>query len=198
MKKVIRTIQKSLLAVAVFTTMLGNANEISTLTIKEDLKKTALTINNVKAGDLLTIKDYSGITLYKELINFSGTYKKGFDLTALPNGKYFFEVNKDLEIRTIPFTVTFNKVVFDKAAEVVTFKPFVTQKDDLVLISKLAPDLEPLKIEIYSDENGGFELAHSEKVEGVQTIERVYKLGKGNYKIIFNSNNKEFTKFINN
>ena len=93
MKKVIRTIKKSLLAVTVFTTMLGNANEISTLSTKEDLKKTALTIYNVKVGDLLTIKDYNGIVLYKELINASGTYKKGFDLTALPNGDYFFEVN---------------------------------------------------------------------------------------------------------
>jgi hypothetical protein len=39
---------------------------------------------------------------------------------------------------------------------------------------------------------------HSEKITGVQAIERVYKLEKGNYKIIINSDNKEFTKFINN
>ena len=75
MKKVIRTIKKSLLAVTVFATMLGNANTISPLSIKEDLKKTALTIYNVKVGDLLTIKDYNGIVLYKELINTYGTYK---------------------------------------------------------------------------------------------------------------------------
>ena len=198
MKKVIKTIQKSLLAVAVFTVIIGNANEISTLSNKEEFKKTALTLNNVKAGDLLTIKDYSGVTLYKELINFSGTYKKGFDLTALHNGNYFFEVDKDLEIRTIPFIVKSNQVVFNKAAEVITFKPFVRQKNDLILISKLATNLEPLKIEIYSKNNEDFELAYSEEIEGEQIIERTYKLKKGNYKIIFNSDNKEFTKFINN
>ena len=198
MKKVIRTIKKSLLAVTVFATMLGNANEISPLSIKEDLKKTALTINNVKVGDLLTIKDYNGIVLYKELINASGTYKKGFDLTALPNGNYFFEVDKDLEIKTIPFTVKSNEVVFNKEEELITFKPYVRQKDDLVFISKLAPNLEALSIDIYSDASGNFELAYSEKIEGSQTIERTYKLEEGNFKIILKSSNKEFTKFINN
>ena len=198
MKKVIRTIQKSLLAVTVFTTLLGNASEISPLSTKEELKKTALTINNVKAGDLLTIKDYEGIILYKELINISGTYKKGFDLTALPNGSYFFEINKDMEIRTIPFTVKSSEVVFNKSEEEITFKPFVRQKANLVLITKLATNLEPLKVEIYTQVNGSFELAYSEKVEGTQTIERAYKLEKGNYKVVLNSNNNEFTKFINN
>jgi hypothetical protein len=197
MKKVINTIKKNLLVVTVFTAMLGNANEISTLIIKEDLKETALTINNVKAGNLLTIKDSHGITLYKELIDFSGTYRKGFDLTALPNGNYFFEVDKELEIKTIPFTVKSNEVVFNKESEVITFKPFVRQKGDLVLVSKLAPNFEALKIDIYALINGSSKLIYSENVEDTQAIERIYKLKEGSYKIIFNSNNKEFTRFIN-
>lgn len=197
MKKVINTIKKNLLVVTVFTAILGNANEISTLIIKEDLKETALTINNVKAGNLLTIKDSHGITLYKELIDFSGTYRKGFDLTALPNGNYFFEVDKELEIKTIPFTVKSNEVVFNKESEVITFKPFVRQKGDLVLVSKLAPNFEALKIDIYALINGSSKLIYSENVEDTQAIERIYKLKEGSYKIIFNSNNKEFTRFIN-
>ena len=41
-------------------------------------------------------------------------------------------------------------------------------------------------------------LLHSEKIEGSQKVERVYKLEKGNYTIVINSDNKEYTKFINN
>lgn len=199
MKKAIHTIKKSLLVVTVFTATLSNATEISSaITIKEDLKETALTLNNVKKGNLLSIKDYNGIVLYKELINFTGTYRKGFDLTALPNGDYFFEVDKDLEIRTIPFTVKFNEVVFNKDAEVVTFKPYVRQKDGLLLISKLAPNLEPLSISVYAENNGSSDLVYSEEIENTKIIERIYKLKEGNYKITFNSDNNEFTKFINN
>ncbi|MFI1772749.1 hypothetical protein, partial [Thalassobellus citreus] len=90
-------IKKSILLVTVFTTMLSIANETPNNN-KKAYKETALTINNVSEGNLLTIKDYNGIVLYKELISVSGTYKKGFDLTALPSGNYFFEVDKDMEI----------------------------------------------------------------------------------------------------
>lgn len=197
MKNVKKTIKKSILIVTVFASMLTSATEISKLKlVKEELTKTALTLNNVKAGNLLTIKDYSGVILYKELINSSGTYKKGFDLTALPNGAYFFEVDKDLEILTIPFTVNANKVAYNK--ETTAFKPLVNQKNNLVFISKLSPNLEAVNIRIYADNNNDYELLYSEKIEGVQTVERIYKLEKGKYKIVFNSNNQEFTKFINN
>ncbi|MFI1744847.1 hypothetical protein [Thalassobellus sediminis] len=190
-------IKKSILLVTVFTTMLSIANEIPN-SIKNTYKETALTINNVSQGDLLTIKDYNGIVLYKELIKFSGTYKKGFDLTALPSGDYFFEVDKDMEINTIPFTVSSNSVVFNKEEETSIFKPYLRQKGDLVLISKLAPNLEPLNVSIYSELNGSSELVYTQKVEGLQAIDLAYRLKKGNFKIVFNSNGKEFTKFINN
>lgn len=200
MKNVIKTIKKSILLVTVFTTMLSNATEISSL-IKEELKRTSLIINNAKEGDLLSIKDYNGIILYKEQINISGIYKKGFDLTALPNGKYFFEIEKDLEVKTIPFTVNSNTVVFSKNKEVTVFKPLVRQKNGLVLISKLALNSKPIQISVFSDVDGGYKLIHKENVEAGSdlTIKRVYKLEKGNrYKLIIYSDNKEFTKFINN
>ncbi len=190
-------IKKSILLVTVFTTMLSTANEIPNKIDKTN-KETALVINNVSKGDLLTIKDYNGIVLYKELIKSNGKYKKGFNLTALPSGNYFFEVDKDLEINTIPFTVTSNGVVFNEKRKTSIYKPYVRQKGDLVLISKLAPNLEPLKINVYSESAGNSELIHTQKIEDLQAINLAYKIKKGSFKIVFNSNGKEFTKFINN
>ncbi len=200
MKNVIKTSKKNLLLVALMlTVIIGNATEISSFKMEKDLKGTALTIDNVKEGDLLSIKNYKGITIYKELIQSSGTYTKGFDLTELPDGNYFFEVDKDLEINTIPFTVRGQKVVFDKNKEIVIFKPHLREKNDLVYITKFSPNLEPLKIRVYGDYDGGFHLIHSEKIEGVQIAKKIFKLKKGgDYKIVLNSNNKEYTKFINN
>ncbi|WNH08536.1 hypothetical protein [Thalassobellus suaedae] len=190
-------IKKSILLVTVFTTMLSIANEIPN-NIKKTYKETALTINNVSQGDLLTIKDYNGIVLYKELIKSNGTYKKGFDLTALPSGDYFFEVDKDMEIKTIPFTVNYQSVVFNKEKETSIYKPYLRQKGDLILISKLAPNLEPLKVSIYSELESGSELLYTQNIESIQSIDIAYRLKKGSFKIVFNSNGKEFTKFINN
>lgn len=168
----------------------GNANKVA--------KKTALIIENVKEGNLLSIKDIYGITLYKELIETNGLYKKGFDLTELPDGNYVFELEKDLEIKTIPFTVKANKVSFNKTDESTYFKPFVKQENEFVYLSKLNLNQEATTINVYANYDGDFKLCHSEKIDEGKVIEKVFKLKKGNYKIQINSNNKEYTTFINN
>jgi len=182
--------------VTMFATLLSFANEASF--IKDDAKKTALTLTDVKAGNQLYIKDANGNILYSELIQKSGIYAKGFDLTSLPNGEYIFELDKDFEIKTIPFTISFKNVVVNRRKGTTSFKPHLKQKGNLLFVTKLSPNLEAMKISIHTDNNSEYELLHSEKITGVQAIERVYKLEKGNYKIIINSDNKEFTKFINN
>ena len=49
------------------------------------LNETDLKLEHVRFGNLCSIKDYNGIILYKELIKFSCTYKKAFNLAVLPN-----------------------------------------------------------------------------------------------------------------
>ena len=68
MKNVIKTIKKSILLATVFASMVVSANEISTRIVNIDAKATSFTLNNVKQGNLLTIKDTEGVVLYKELI----------------------------------------------------------------------------------------------------------------------------------
>ncbi|MBT8260309.1 MAG: hypothetical protein KJN82_03275 [Bacteroidia bacterium] len=97
-----RIIKNSLLIVVFLTTMFGNANEAFILTKLRDNKTTMLTLLEVKEGSSLLIKDKSGVVLYREKIKSSGIYTKGFDFTSLPEGNYFFELDKDFEI---PFKV---------------------------------------------------------------------------------------------
>ncbi|MCH4552028.1 hypothetical protein [Aestuariibaculum lutulentum] len=197
MKNAVKFLKNSFLALALSTSLLSSANEVSVSINNDEITNTAFTINNVEAGDLLSIKDVNGATLYNESIKVSGIYKKGFDFSSLPNGDYFFEVEKSLEIKTIPFTVTFDKVAFNKEATI--YKPFLKHENGMLFVSKLAPKHEMLKINIYTLNNNEYELIHSEKIKGIQSIERVYRLEKGsNYKLVFISNDKEYTKFINN
>ncbi|GAA4280107.1 hypothetical protein [Gaetbulibacter aestuarii] len=196
-----KLLTNSILIATMFATVHSFA---ATATINNDLKpydegKMALTLENVSSGNSLAIKDSNGMVLYKELIKTSGTYKKGFDLTALPDGAYVFELDKDLEIKIIPFTVTANKVAFKKAESKSIFKPYIRQKDNKVLISKLALNGEPVKIDIYAETDGVYQLSYSETIKGVKAIGKVYALKSGaTYKITLKSINKEFTTFINN
>ena len=179
--------------IALLATVTGFANNS-----KRDSKKTSIVIENVKEGNLLSIKDNYGITLYKESIETNGIYKKGFDLTELPDGDYIFELEKDLEIKTIPFTVNANLVSLNKSHEATYFKPFVKQDKDLVYLTKLNLNNESTSINIFSNIDGDYKLCHSENIENGQVIEKVFKLEKGNYKIVTSSNNKEYTTYINN
>lgn len=186
--------------VAMSATVMGFANDFNSTIINKGAKKTAITFINVKKGNVLTIKDSYGTTLYKELLDHSGIYTKGFDLSELPNGDYIFEMNKDLEINTVPFTVSSNNVVFDKENESKIFKPLTRVKDDLVYVSKLALDNESLNIKIFFEtENEDFGLVYSEIISENKMISRVFKLSqKGNYRIVYHSQGREFIENINN
>jgi len=200
MKKVIKHSKKGILLVTLFATLLSFANEASLFNIKNDAKRTSLTLKNVKEGNLLSVRDINGVILYKEYIQESGTYTKGFDLTALPNGAYIFELDKDLEINTIPFTVKSNIVVFDKENEKTIFKPMARVKDDIVYVSKLSLNEDPLEIKVFFEGLNGSELMLTETIENTKIIERIYRLdglNTGSYKIVFYTEGREFIKTIN-
>ncbi len=199
MKNVLTIPKKVILMVAMMATVMSYANEISLIKLGKGLKGTALTIANVKEGNQLSIKDNYGITLYKETIEQAGIYSKGFDLTDLPDGEYFFELEKDMEINTIPFSVEANVVTFKKEEETTIFKPFVRKEGDLIYVTKLSPKSKPLKVSIYTSETGSTsDLLYTETIQDVQNIERVYKLERGSYELVFNFEGKEYTKNISN
>lgn len=178
------------------TAMMSYATNGLDINPNNDLKKTTFSLNNVKEGNQLIIKDIYGIILYKEQIETSGTYSKGFDLTSLPNGSYVFELQKDLEIKSFPFTVNDETVVFN-GEETIIHKPLITQKGNYVYVSKLALNEEPLEIKIYYDS----ELIYSEKIKNTKTIEKTFKLiSKGRetnkYAIVLKTNDREYFKYI--
>ena len=190
------TLRKSILTAVMLTAMMSYATNGLEINPNNDLKKTTFSLNNVKEGNQLIIKDINGIILYKEQIEKSGTYSKGFDLTSLPSGSYVFELQKDLEIKFFPFTVNDETVVFN-GEETIIHKPFVTQKGNYVYVSKLALNEEPLEIKIYYDS----ELIYSEKIKNTKTIEKTFKLStKGRetskYTMVLKTNDREYFEYI--
>ncbi|WP_067146834.1 hypothetical protein [Pseudotamlana agarivorans] len=199
MNNILTNTKKGLLIVALLISTLSFANENTLYSINVEANKTTLTLNYAKEGTALAIKDVSGSVLYSENINTTGRYKREFDLNFLPNGNYFFELVKDLEIKEIPFTLNSGVAEFNE--EKVVYKPFIRVVNNLVYISKLALDGEPLDVKIYFTEKNKFNstLVVSEKLQSNDKIEKVYKLegkDKGEYQIILHSANRSFEKKI--
>src|SRR5210317_1577194 len=109
--------RKSLVVIMLAMSLSTQANEASEMFKEKERIVTNLHLNNVKQGSVLTIIDRNGLVLYNESIKKSGDYSKGFDLTTLPDGDYFFELDSDLKIVVIPFKVKSEEVIFDKDAK---------------------------------------------------------------------------------
>lgn len=186
--------------VTLMAASLSFANAKATFTnIVNEAGRTSVTFANVKEGDLLSIKDENGIVLYKESIQHTGIYTKGFDLTSLPDGEYLFELDKDVEITIIPFKVSTNGVEFEKELETTIFKPTTRVEGNFVYINKLSLSEAPLDIKVYYGSGNNYDLIHSETIENTKLIERVYKLdglNNGAFKIVYETEGRLFTEVI--
>lgn len=196
MKKLIKN---TLVLVVLFTALLANAN--TSLNDLKDIRTTTLTLKHVKQGDELLIKNTYGVILYKEIIQNSGSYIKGFDFTQLPKGDYFFELNKDFQINIIPFYVSNKTIAFKNDKESTIFKPLVRNKENKVYISKLSLNYTPLEVTVsYEDiENNDFNVIYSETLENSNNISRILNLDlekKGKYRIVTKTEGRTFVDYI--
>ncbi len=130
-----------------FAAVLSNANETPSLRNLKDGKTTMLTLLNVKQGDKLIIRDLSGKVFYEESIQSSGKLKKGFNLSLLADGDYYFELDKYLEIIKIPFKVIKNSVQYNKEKESTISKAISRSKGNHLLVPNLSEIKKPMEQE---------------------------------------------------
>ena len=128
-------------------TFLSNANETPSLRNLNDGKTTMLTLLNVRQGNKLIIKDLSGKVFYEESIQSSGKFKKGFNLSLLADGEYYFELDKYLEVKKIPFKVIDNSVQYNKEKESTTPKAISRSKGNHLLVPNSYEMKKPIELE---------------------------------------------------
>ena len=189
--------KRSLIILGLFTSLLSFANDGYNTIKEKEPKVTNVSFKNVKLGSMLSIKDINGLVLYKESIVKKGAYSKGFDLTALPNGEYYFELDSELKIVIIPFNVVSNQVKFKKEEEFTIFKPNIRVKDDIVYVSSSSDSESPVNYRIYYQKNN--DLVYSEKLEIVMNFNRIFDFStseKGTYLFVFFTEGRKFSKIF--
>ena len=191
-------IKKSLVLVALFlATTVSYGNEISGNTNDGKNALTNATFEDVKKGSILSIKDMNGMVLYRETNKKRDKYENGFDLTSLPDGDYYFELNKGIEITVVPFKVFETIVTFDKNTSSKIFKPIVFVNKKNVHISKISLEDEVLQLKIFS-ENSKLVYSRSIVIEG-NVLGKIYDFPtslKGNYIIAITTKEKSFIEKI--
>ena len=186
-------IKKIILVALMFGTLITNANDKDNTNSKEAKRTVKVEFNNVKKGQTLTIKNANGLTVYNNDIQNSGDYSRTFDFSALENGIYSAELNKDFEIIIKQFYVENGLVTFLNNKNEKIFKPVVRTENNLLYVSKIAFNKEPLKVVIYFNN----EVVLSNTIQGENILKRIYKLSEkksGNYKVVINSDDRTYVK----
>ena len=154
---------------------------------------TTLVFTNVKNGHQYRIIDEFGTVLYRETITRNGAFSKRFDFSALKDGGYTLELEKDFEIHITPFIMQKKQITFLKHCERITFKPVVRLEKDKLLISQLSLEGASLDIELLYN---GERILKDEIVDG-QVLNKVYQLSskeKGNYDLRMVTGDRLFLK----
>ena len=181
------TIRKSVLVAFLFGTLISYANDMVNPVDGERLKSAVI---EVKKGEVFTIKNEEGVSLYINTIRNNQDFVQSFDLAALEDGIYFAELEKTNELEVKKFSVKQSEVTLLK--EEIIYKPVVRTKGDLLLVSKLNFTKEPLAVKIYY--NG--DVIFSENVVNKEVVlKRIYKLSAnetGDYSVVFKAKNRTF------
>ncbi|WP_339661272.1 hypothetical protein [uncultured Polaribacter sp.] len=191
-----KTIKQNVLVVALMLVTLCNyANNEKDFNNIVNAKNVKVVFEDVKKGQQLTVNDENGVELHSELLTKEGELTKVFDLSSLNDGLYTIELNKEFLVVIKYLEVKDNKVIFIDNSEQVIFKPLIKNEGDLVLISKLDFNENPLKVTLFFEGD----MILSETIKSELIINRVYKLNKelkGNYTVVVNSNGKSYSSFF--
>ena len=114
MKKLMLTVAVLMGVSAATTTLANNDMKIVSLTeAKGDLKvkalqglKFKLEADNLQNKSSIYLKNEKGEVFHVEYISKSGSFLKVFDLSALPDGSYYFQVVSGREKMIKPFQIS--------------------------------------------------------------------------------------------
>ena len=186
------TIKKHLVAVTFLLSLVSYATEKNISSTIEG-RKVKVEFTAVKKGQVLSIKNANSIVMYSDIIEMAGNYARTFDLTSLENGKYTAELEKDFETIIKPFLVENGLVTFTPEENKTIFKPIIRIQDNLLLISKISLENQPIKITLYYKGN----VIYTETSTDTKVLNRAFRLlknKKGNYTASINTNNKNYSK----
>lgn len=154
-------------------------------------KKISVTLSELNSPTKIELLDQQGIILTSTKVK-SMNYQSIFDLTVLPEGKYFLSIQLGTKEWVQPIKVEANKVNIDKKAVREYFSPvFHTSgnKLDLVLLNQF---LSPVEIHILN-ENG--QTIFNEKLGSVLRVEKRFDLSTleaGTYTMIVNAHDRNY------
>ncbi|MCK0132482.1 hypothetical protein MWU59_13315 [Flavobacteriaceae bacterium F08102] len=188
--------KKFLALVFVLSSLFTNANNSTTTLTTGNKLKTTLTLDNVRPGQKLILKDLHGTIMYREPILHQGDYRRKFDLSLLPKGGYSFELDKGFAILIVPFNVDNSTLIFNEQQKRLILKPIISVDNHTIKVGKSPVVDYSVKVAIYY-ESSNDEVIYTDEISPSKKGYRAYTLldnMPGNYRVVCETEGHTFTK----
>ena len=118
-------IKKIMVVVMVTMTIASYASVVKPLVKVKSIgdKTFALIIHGLSGEVQISLKDQNGFILHSENHRDLLNYAEKYNLDALPEGRYYLEVEEKVKINVFPLSITAKDMSFDKTGKVNVFKP---------------------------------------------------------------------------
>lgn len=177
-----------LISITFSTLPLSAAIEVSAI---NGTKKIAISLNELNKPTKIELLDLQGIILTSTKVKTS-TYNSIFDLSTLPDGKYFLSVFLNNKEWVQPVVITNEKLILDKKAVKEYFSPVFNEngkKLDIVMFNQF---LSPVEIQILN-QNG--QPIFNEKLGSVLRVEKRFDLStleSGTYTMVVSAHERNY------
>ncbi|PLX04322.1 MAG: hypothetical protein C0595_03815 [Marinilabiliales bacterium] len=166
-----RIIKRSLFILLMIITFKTYSNITDSIIIRTYSNSEIVTVDRLRVGTSLKIKDDNGIILHRKEISDSTMYTKSFELSNLPNNTYYLEIENVNEIKIIPLVVNNEYVKYLRSDERTISKPNVQVNGKMVHVNQNSTEEQDFHIIIYyEDQNIAFE----EKMRNSKNFSRSY------------------------
>lgn len=191
MKNLIKT---GLLSVALLGSLVANASKIIT-TASSKGKVVYIGLTNISEGEVISIVDTEGVSLYSESLDESLAFNKKFDFTTTPNGVYFIETKEAKEITVTPVIVSDNKVAIVTESSKRFRAPDVKIEGDVAKVLIRNFHEFPVSISIYDTDGNVLKKQTSDSLL-IYYAYNFTDLDKGDYTISVTQGDYNFTETI--
>lgn len=193
-----KTILKFRLVLAVVLTAVGaHANNADFyLHVKKEQGKTIrFALNDVKETDL-SIFDADEKLIYSENISGKNGVNRTYDLSELPKGTYFLEVETTAKVARYEITVSDKVAVLSKKATTETYKPVLTANNGFVTLNIANTEKSAVGLKIYDSNQNE---VYSETLKGAPSVSKKFDISNSTgekYTFVMTYDNKSFIESI--
>jgi hypothetical protein len=177
-----------LISMLLVTVTLSAGIEVSTI---NGTKKISISLNDLNSITKIELVDLQGIILTATKVK-TPNYNSIFDLSTLPEGKYFLSIYLNNKEWVQPIVINKISLILDKKAIKEYFSPVFNvngSKLDLVMLNQF---LSPVEIQILN-QNG--QPVFNEKLGSVLKVEKRFDLSTlepGNYTMVVSAHNRNY------